>query len=733
SHADGLRLVGATPAGLENAVWDLLHRLGHRQFFPGETWEVVPAEKNLAIDVDVVEKPAFLSRRIWYGFGNWPESKGSYQDWCAKNRARESVKLNTGHAYDQIIRRNAATLAEHPEYLALVGGVRKGAKLCVSNPGLRKMVVDDALATCAKNPAADSISMDPSDGGGWCECDGCAKLGSVSDQALTLANEVAAAIQPQYPGRLVGIYAYNFHSPPPSIRVHPQVVVSVATAFIKGGSTLDELISGWAAKGAKLGIREYYSVNTWDRDLPGAARGGNPAYLARTIPEFSKKGATFLSSEASNNWGPNGLGYYLAARMLWDPAEAADVEKLTEDFLTRAFGPAKEPMREFYRQLDGALPHLVRADQLGRMFRSLEQAGKTPGVTPQIRARLDALTLYARYVHLFERYSKAEGTQRRQAFETLIRHAYRMRDTGMVHSYGLYRDLAARDKSVKIPDGAKFNVPEGKNPWKSSAPFATEELAAFLKEGIAGNPLSDISFKPVAWSQDLVGVSALHPPDAPAGELGAGRGKQTFFTRIGEGGGAIGLRITGGLIKHYRDRGNVKLSLWKIGGESETGEKETLVTEDRSVPPDGEPHAVTLEVRQPGLYRLEMDDGRDRTLVEPLHDLPWTVESSDGRPMNGNHGQWRQYFYVPRGTAEIGFFGGDHGEIRDSADRPLFWLNGREPNYYSVEVPEGQDGKFWSVRYGRGAVRLFTVPPYFATTPAKLLLPREVVDKDGAK
>ena len=40
-------------------------------------------------------------------------------------------------------------------------------------------------------------------------------VGSVSDRALTLANEVAAAVHAKYPGRLVGMYAYSEHSPPP--------------------------------------------------------------------------------------------------------------------------------------------------------------------------------------------------------------------------------------------------------------------------------------------------------------------------------------------------------------------------------------------------------------------------------------------------------------------------------------------------------------------------------------
>ena len=43
SNARGVWLLGATEMAVEHAVWDLLYRLGHRQYFPGETWEIVAA------------------------------------------------------------------------------------------------------------------------------------------------------------------------------------------------------------------------------------------------------------------------------------------------------------------------------------------------------------------------------------------------------------------------------------------------------------------------------------------------------------------------------------------------------------------------------------------------------------------------------------------------------------------------------------------------------------------
>ena len=732
THAGGVHLLGATELAVEHAVWDFLYRLGYRQFFPGERWEIVPRIPELAVALDAEESPDYHARRIWYGFGLWDYNELPYRQWCARNRATSGIELKTSHAYGGIIRAFQAEFDEHPEFYALVDGkrdVRSQAKLCIGNPQLRSLVVRHALEQFDRDPRLHSISMDPSDGGGWCECQPCAKLGSISDRALLLANEVAAAVNRKRPGRLVGMYAYSQHSPPPGIRARPRVVVSVATSFLRGGLSLDEIIAGWSRQGATLGIREYYSVNTWDRDMPARAQGSNLDYLKRTIPDFHRRGARFMSAESSDNWGPNGLGYYLAARMLWDVREAQHVDQLVNDFLTRSFGAAKEPMADFYRQLDGSRDHLVFDDQLGRMFRSLGRARTLAG-TPGIRGRIDELILYARYADLYHRYATAEGPARQAAFERLIRHAYRMRQTMLVHAKGLYRDLVRRDKTIDVPEDSQWNVPQPRNPWKSSEPFGDKELSSFIEEGIRSFAMTKLDFKPVEYGGELVPGWRPSLPKVEPGVLGPGRHEQTFFTYVEKPKTTLELDITGGLIPHYRDRGNVRVELWKLGRAGPSDPRETLLATDRSVPPDGVQRTVKLTAAEPGPYKIVIRDGGDRTQVTWPAGQPMTVRSGLQTPLNSHYRNWTLYFYVPEGTKVIGLHGGGHGEIHDGAGRTVFRLNGREPNFHSVPVPKHQDGKLWRIRNGIGPVRLLTVPPYFARSGDELLLPKEVIDSD---
>jgi len=248
-------------------------------------------------------------------------------------------------------------------------------------------------------------------------------------------------------------------------------------------------------------------------------------------------------------------------------------------------------------------------------------------------------------------------------------------------------------------------------------------------------PLVKIDFEPVTFSDDLRPAAPLKLPSVEEkfiGQIGPGRGQQVFQTLVQKTPATVELKITGGLIAHYRDRGNVRVELWKIGGASQTGERETLTAQDRSVPPDGQERIVKFPVTEPGVYEIRINDGSDRTLVTWPAGQPMVVKSTAEQPMNRFYTDyWLMYFYVPRGTKTVGLHGGEHGEIHDSDGHPLFWLNGRPAGYYSIPVPDGQDGRLWRIRYARGPIRLLTVPPYLARTPEELLLPREVVERDA--
>ncbi len=256
TEAKRLLLIGATEMGMSHAAFRLLEELGCRRFFPAKEWEVVPSKPTLTVELNATDRPALLARRIWWGYGFFDQERcrKDYLAWARHNRMASSLEISCGHAWQTIIASNKKTFDEHPEYLALVGGKRQGPQLCVSNPQVRKLVAQYALEQFRREPQRDMVSLETSDGGGHCECDACQRLGHISNRVFGLANEVARAVAEKYPGKMVGLYAYNDHCEPPSFPLEPNVYVQSTAGFIRGRYTFKELMDLWPNALSKHGL-----------------------------------------------------------------------------------------------------------------------------------------------------------------------------------------------------------------------------------------------------------------------------------------------------------------------------------------------------------------------------------------------------------------------------------------------------------------------------------------------
>ncbi len=734
SKDGSLYLIGATPGAVEFAVWDLLHQFGYRYYFPSETWEVIPSKPTLKIAVDRTERPSFYERSAPRGglrvyLQPWLEDQ--WKEWRTRNRTASSFNLNTGHAYDGILDRNRKQFEQHPEYLALIDGKRGGNKFCISNPGLRELVVQDAIDQVKKDPSRDSISLDPSDGGNWCTCDACQEMGSVSDRVIILANEAAVAINQLGHGeKYVGTYAYNYHSPPPSVEVHPKVIVSLATAFIKGDQTFDEMLTGWSQQAELIGIREYYGLPVWHQSMPGSASAASPVELADSIRQQHGQGARFINAESDNAWGPHGLGYYVASRMLWDVN--TDPQAVIDDFLSHAFQEAEKPMREFYAFIGSRPRHSDH--MLGVMYRQLKEAREL-AESPAVRRRIDDLVLYTRYVELYRQ------TNDQQSFDDLVTYLWRIRETNMADSIGMFWYLnrsARKSKEMTWVPGqpSSLSLPPERLRNRGDEPFSEAELTQFIEQGIENYDVLD--FAPKEFSDNLAPAFARlkleKVPSLGDDFFGGAKGSTTTrgelhnYAWVENPPQEIRLQVRTGLIYDVRGPAEVTLAHYGPIGVERMGFSAVSTQE---VPEDQQWHEVTFTANHKGLYRVTWDERLSGTQVKWPADLGRTTLTSEGnrKQVSGRH-SW--YFYVPKGTEVIGayaeagaggVFGPDGNQVLD--------LDQTETDYVSINVPEGQDGKLWSVRRMSGRFRLMNVPPYGTAKAEDLLLPEEVLKREA--
>ncbi len=235
---------------------------------------------------------------------------------------------------------------------------------------------------------------------------------------------------------------------------------------------------------------------------------------------------------------------------------------------------------------------------------------------------------------------------------------------------------------------------------------------------------------PVTFSKNLRPVDpVIALPSVRDGSMGRGfRGRHSLYTYL-EAGEPLELKVTGGTIAHFRDRGNVEFELVAYRGSTTK-----TVDSDSSVPPDGETYEITLTSPYSGVHRLDWSDGNDRTYIRWPEDHPMSVKAGKDSPFNFQ-ADFELYFFVPTGTRQVGGKINHHSRvllIDGDGNEVGGWQNLEEnEGYFAADVPDGQDGALWRIGSNtRSTLTLLTVPPYLAINEKELLLPAEVLDPD---
>jgi hypothetical protein len=381
---------------------------------------------------------------------------------------------------------------KHPDWFALVKGKRQPSKPCYTHPDVIKRGIDHALAVAARG--SPMISMTPPDGLGYCECERCQAVfqgakpytangtlfakrpdgvvvNITSETLFQFVNQVAAAVAEKHPKTLVGCYAYSAYSHPPSFKMHPNVFLQTTTAFRRTPLTLEEQLNAFGKIGVQSGIRGYFSVYQWDWDYPSVAKGEmSLPRLVNDLRSFRKHNVQSVNAEASCNWGPRGLNYYLASRLLWNVND--DPHAMIADFYDKAYGPAALPMERYHVRWLGsfaavrtkpagkpiaeeapakpqdefdnanyASPDGFTAETLRAAYRDLDEAAGLVKDNPACRARVDHIRLYAHYLFLRVQLDEAARTKDKAKVQEAVKNettfGARLAYTNLVHTRAL--------------------------------------------------------------------------------------------------------------------------------------------------------------------------------------------------------------------------------------------------------------------------------------------------------
>lgn len=414
-------LAGTTPEGTLFAAYDFLEKLGCRWYIPGELGEVVPRQAVLSYPVEQrIEKPSFASRHL--------QAHDTKDPWYRRQRLG-GLFFYGSHGSDAMLPASVY-FKEHPEYYALVDGVRKPAQLCYTSAEGTQVAAQNVIKQLkALPPGAPKVAgIGPNDGGGFCRCENCMKLytewdpysneWSISDAFIAWANKVSEIARQEVPEAHFGFYIYHsYNLPPRKVKPHASIAGALAPiTFCRVHSLLNpicdeshayrRIMDGWGAIMPELYQRGYgfqlaspqflwSRVHVWRDEVPYAYEHGVKGWRVETPP----------------SWANDPVTHWVFSKLMWNAH--ADVDALVDDFHRNFYGPAYTPAKSFWTSIDARFrdsdyhtgnawdePHFFPPDFMRKLEGYLKQAEKA--------APKDSI--YAKRVQLMRLAWEREGT-----------------------------------------------------------------------------------------------------------------------------------------------------------------------------------------------------------------------------------------------------------------------------------------------------------------------------------
>lgn len=407
--AEGVQLIGETPRAAAYAVYQVLHDLGVRWYGP-ETWtEIVPRHDRVAFDISIRDfAPDYHSRNLW-----------GDRRWMLRNRMG-GPQMPQGHGFHRFMQgmepRDKEPLVErHPEYYPIIDGRIQGRQANLSHPDVLERAITSVRNLFERNPDALGTSLGPDDGALRDERPESRALMSgdpdplfphrpdSTDIVVWFINQVAEAIEDEYPDKLLGFYVYSNHKSVPNLDPHPMIFpkiapisysryTSVGTPNAPTSMMLKQVMQQWVERSPKVGYY-LYNFNLADCAMPFT----RVAAFRRDIPNLFQWGMEYASIESHANWHTMIPGNYMIGRLLWDVE--TDVDGLLDEFYRLYYGPAADAMRVYNETLETAYETTsAYSGNLWSMHRIL-----TPSVMTALENSLDAAEEAARGLHPYEK------------------------------------------------------------------------------------------------------------------------------------------------------------------------------------------------------------------------------------------------------------------------------------------------------------------------------------------
>lgn len=375
--------------GSLNATYEFLEKgCDVRWFAPGDLGLSLTPRKTLEVAaLDIKRKPSFEDRKAPFGiqYKQWGElSDSGYAGADQTRLLNMRLKMGgegrvMGHTFEGFFERFRSKSAEHPEvfegehrdYFSQKNDIAR--QMCFTSTGLLAQVVKDAREffdgkglKYRSEGGSDWYGIGPCDTMDWCTCSNCAALLQTPDPKLGFANrtasklvwtfaaKVAREIAKTHPGKNIACFAYADYTEPPEGVDLPENMYVVPCMWTRS----------WIPDGGE-NLRQY---RDWAKRFPGhvmsmwiypcfpqETSGSQGFYcfpcfeaheMSRNFKEFASDGMKGFM--VCGGFEPT--EYWLYGKLTDDANQ--DVDALLDEYFTRYYGAAAEPMKKLYLEME---------------------------------------------------------------------------------------------------------------------------------------------------------------------------------------------------------------------------------------------------------------------------------------------------------------------------------------------------------------------------------------------
>lgn len=367
--------LGGRHRGSMYAVYDFLEtELGCR-WWTADAATIPERETYTFRELTHTESPAMDLRVVDY-FGMYDPQIATAlrlngQRFKRSDQPGELKRLWLEHSFDLFVP-TAEFYDEHPEYYSLRGGerLRERNQLCLSNPEVLDILTDRFRSFLRNSPEYTNYLVAQNDNQNYCECDACNAIaereGGQSGLMIWFVNQVAERVEPDFPGVVLGTFAYQYtREAPATIRPRQNLLVTLCSIEVDfshpfthpHNESFVRDLNEWTAMTDQVIIWDYI-VNYSHYILP------HPNFRAmaenfRLLADAKIEGVMAQAQYQSHGGEFAELRAWVAAKLLWDPHQ--DVDALVEEFLHGYYGDAGAPLMEYYRLLHDSVADDTRA------------------------------------------------------------------------------------------------------------------------------------------------------------------------------------------------------------------------------------------------------------------------------------------------------------------------------------------------------------------------------------